>query len=174
MFTLTTDGLDRRLHLLTQISFRIIVLQGLKTVKARVSQKKVHMMQLFSDQSQLTDQVRYEVQKPYNCRKPHPQPCDVSREQFFCLCSSSPGDNWSKVGGFYENREHKAKTVGDVDQQMVQRGILHSSNGVPERNVSTQTCQSCGGSASMTFLPHELVQVPSYRQCYYISTYTCQ
>ena len=50
----------------------------------------------------------------------------------------------------------KTKTVGDVDQQMVQRGIL---NGVPESNVPTQTCQSCGSCTSMTFPPHKLVQV---------------
>ena len=39
---------------------------------------------------------------------------------------------------------------------MVQRGIL---NGVPESNVPTQTCQSCGSCTSMTFPPHKLVQV---------------
>ena len=39
---------------------------------------------------------------------------------------------------------------------MVQRGIL---NGVPERNVPTQTCQSCGSCTSMTFPPDKLVQV---------------
>ena len=50
----------------------------------------------------------------------------------------------------------KAQTVGDVDQQMVQCGIL---NGVPESNVPTQICQSCGSSTSMTFPPHKLVQV---------------
>ena len=39
---------------------------------------------------------------------------------------------------------------------MVQHGIL---NGVPESNVPTQTCQSCGSCTSMTFPPHKFVQV---------------
>ena len=50
----------------------------------------------------------------------------------------------------------KAKTVGDVDQQMVRCGIL---NGVLESNIVTQTCQSCGSGTCMAFAPHELVQV---------------
>ena len=68
------------------------------------------MEELLRDQLYLTDQARYEVQKPYNCRKPHPHSCDVSREQIIAfavlvaLSSSSPGDNFSKVGGFYKNR----------------------------------------------------------------------
>ena len=46
-----------------------------------------------------------------------------------------PGDSFSVLVVFKKKngREHK-KTVGDVDQQMVQRGIL---NGVPESNVLT-------------------------------------
>ena len=49
----------------------------------------------------------------------------------------------------------KAKTVGDVNKQMVQCEIL---NGEPESNVLTQTWQSCDGT-SMTFPPHKLIQV---------------
>ena len=53
----------------------------------------------------------------------------------------------------------KAKTVGDVDQQMLQRRILNSLNGVHEGNVPTQTCQSCGSDTFMIFSLHELAQV---------------
>ena len=66
-------------------------------------------------------------------------PCDESRDPIIDMLYV-PGDSFSKVGGFKKTVENTKKTVKDVDQQMVQRGIL---NRVPESNVPTQTCQSC-------------------------------
>ena len=73
-------------------------------------------------------------------------------------CSAYQVTDFRKLVVFKKNRlrTQKERTVGDVDQQTVQRGIL---NRVPESNIATKTCQSCGSSSSMMFPPHELVQV---------------